>query len=122
MEVAPTTPMILGQPLSLQCTVYGVSDLTTVGFYRQTGDNVQRVCKVENEEIVNDIAGITCTGRTNLTNGNFEVQFTSLECTDDGQYTCEPNPEASTPRKTTITVTSKFLLQFGSAEAQWLSA
>ena len=118
MEVAAITPMILGQPLSLQCTVYGVSDLTTVGFYRQSGDNVQRLCKVENEAIVNDVAGITCTGRTNLTNGNLEVQFTSLECTDDGQYTCEPNSEASTPRKTAITVTSKYLLHFGSAMAQ----
>ena len=111
--------MILGQPLTLQCTVYGVSDLTTVGFYRQTGDNVLRVCKVENEEIVNDVAGIRCTGQTILTNGNLDVQFTSLECTDDGQYTCEPNPEASTPRKTTITVTSKYLAQFGSAVDQW---
>ena len=111
--------MILGQLLSLQCTVYGVSDLTTVGFYRQTGDNVQRVCQVENKDIVNDLAGVTCTGRTNLTNGNLEVQFTSLECTDDGQYTCEPNPEASTPRKTTITVTSKYELHFGSTVTQW---
>ena len=100
----PLSAGAMGDSLSLQCVVSGVSNLTSISLHRA---DKKRVCQVMDGTVTHDVDGITCFGRINATDGNLQVQFASLRCIDDGEYTCEPNPEASTPRKTAINVTSK---------------
>ena len=82
----------------------GVSDLSSLTLYRfGTPDPV---CQIEGDNVVISENGIICSGGTSTSNGNLQAVFSTLKCSDDGEYRCEPNLEASMPTTTQLNVFS----------------
>ena len=102
---SPTSPTgEIGQPLTVTCVVSGVSGLTSLALFRDgTPDHV---CQIEGENVVVTQDGITCSGQTSTSNGNLQIMFSLLQCSDAGEYRCLPNLEASTPTTTQLSVFS----------------
>ena len=106
MSFNPDQPTgAVGEPLSIKCMVTGVSGLTTVRIYH--GDEPQPICSTTDPGVTS-IDNIACSGEVNSNEGSIQIDFSSVQCSDEGEYICEPNVEASTPTSTFLTVTSKY--------------
>ena len=95
----------VGEPLSINCMVTGVSGLNAIRIYH--GDEPQSICNITDAGVTN-IDNIACSGELNSNEGSIQIDFSSVQCGDEGEYICEPNNEASTPTSTFLTVTSKY--------------
>ena len=93
-----------GQPLALTCIVSGVSDLTSLTLYRH--GTTDPVCQIEGVTVVISEDGTTCSGGTSTSNGHLQTVFSPLKCSDDSEYTCTPNLEASTATTIQLSVLS----------------
>ena len=65
------------------------------------------VCEVTSGNIANRAPGITCTGDVSGTGGSLEMNFAPVQCDHEDTYVCECNPEASTQKITTLSISSK---------------
>ena len=97
----------IGKSLSIRCTVSGVTDLTSLILYRH--DTLDPVCKIMEENITNFQSDTDCGGQISASSGYLQTNFSSIQCSDESEYTCMPNAEASTSAKTKLAVFSKSL-------------
>lgn len=94
----------IGYLFSMNCTVSGVSDLTSIHIAR--GEPAEDVCSANDGGITNSVDYIACTGELNSDTGTIQIEFSAVKCDDEGYYFCEANDDASTSTRTSLTVTS----------------
>lgn len=114
--ISPQDPTVtIGHPFSIECIVSTVTDLTSIKLYRS--DPPQPICQVIKTDITENTTDVLCSGETTTTNGSLQIEFLSVQCSDEGDYICECNREASTPKRSRLYVTSKWLIR---TKSPWL--
>ena len=99
----PKSEVAVGVTLSIECNITGVSELTSIRFYRES-DRLGTICKVTQGAV----SGILCSGEVTPTGGRLVMEFSSFQCSDEDIYVCESNPEASTPKQTSLSISGKW--------------
>lgn len=94
----------IGRPFSMTCTVSGVRDLASIRLYH--GEKL--LCRLVIDMIIFNDPNITCKGSLGPSNGSLQIDFSLVRCSDEGEYSCVPNTEASTTKTTFLIVTSKY--------------
>ena len=103
----------VGVALSIECNVTGVTDLTSIRIFRGT-DSSQTVCDVTQDTLSNRVTGIFCSGEVIPSGGRLMMNFTSVQCSDEDTYVCECNPEASTQKRASLSISSRWLITVAS--------
>lgn len=74
-------------------------------FYHANREQV--ICQIIGDVVTSNFDG-TCSGESTAISGHLQADFSSLQCSDKGDYICECNTEATTPKTWTLEILSKY--------------
>ena len=73
--------------------------------YRES-EPAHTLCEINEHIFSHSEPDFNCHGHVSSSDGYLMVDFHPILCDDEDSYVCESNPEASTKKRTTISVTS----------------